>query len=71
MYRCMKIAEFKAFNLVQKSSRSIECNKSYDRLHPGTTAQTSSQIPEGHKGSWVPHAWLHNDIFLLPDVPSS
>ena len=26
----------------------------------------------GHKGLWVPTpSWLHNDLFLPPDVPSS
>ena len=45
-----KLQNSKHFNLVQKSSRYLECNKSYDQLHPGTTAQSSSQIPVGAQG---------------------
>ena len=30
-----------------KNHQDLECNKSYDRLHPGTAAQNSSQIPVG------------------------
>ena len=40
----------KHFNLVQKSSRHLERNKSYDQLHPGTAVQNSSQIPVGAQG---------------------
>ena len=47
MYRCMKIAEFKALQFGIKLSRYLECNKSYDRLNPGTVAQNSNQIPVG------------------------
>ena len=36
--------------LGQKSSRYLECNKSYDGLHPETAAQNSSQIPVGAQG---------------------
>ena len=46
----MKIAEFKALQFGTKSLRYFECNKSYDRLHPGTTAQNSSQIPVEAQG---------------------
>ena len=45
-----KLQNSKHFNLVQKSSRYLECNKSYDRLHRGTAAQNSSQIPVGEQG---------------------
>ena len=52
-----KLKNSKHFNLVQKSSRYLECNKSYDRLHPGTTVKNSNQIPvrvQGFVGS-PPH----------------
>ena len=45
-----KLQNLKNSNLVQKSSRYLECNKSYDRLRPGTTAQNSCQIPVGAQG---------------------
>ena len=45
-----KLPNSKQFNLVQKSSRYLDCNKSYDQLHPGTAAQNSSQIPVGAQG---------------------
>ena len=45
-----KLQNSKHFRLVQKSSRYLECNKSYDRLHPETVAQNSSQIPVGAQG---------------------
>ena len=45
-----KLQNSKHFNLVQKTSRYLECNKSYDRLHPGTPAHNSSQIPVGVQG---------------------
>ena len=38
-----KLQNSKHFSLVKKSLRYLECNKSYDRLHPGTTSQNSSQ----------------------------
>ena len=52
-----KLQNSKHFHLVKKSSRHLECNKSYDRLHPGTVAQNSGQIPvvaQGFLGS-PPH----------------
>ena len=45
-----KLQNSKHFNLAQKSSRYLECNKSYDGLHPGTVVQNSCQIPVGAQG---------------------
>ena len=45
-----KLQNSKHFNLVQKSSRYLECDKSYDWFHPGTVAQNSSRIPVGAQG---------------------
>ena len=56
MYQCMKIAEFKALQFGTKIIKDILNVTSYDRLHPGTAAQNSSQIPvraQGFVGS--PH----------------
>ena len=51
----MKIAEFKALQFGTKIIKVSWSNKSYDRLHPGTAAQNSSQIPVGAQGFVVPH----------------
>ena len=45
-----KLQNSKHFSLVQKSSSYLEYNKSYDRLHSGTAAQNSSQIPVREQG---------------------
>ena len=66
-----KLQNSKHFNLVQKSSRYLKCNKSYVVLHRGAVAQNASQIPvraQGFVGS-PPHpgyimSYSYHQMFL-------
>ena len=69
MYQCMKIAEFKSLQFGIIIIKYLECNKSFDGFYPGTAAQNSSR---GTRVCGFPTpSWLHNDLLLPPDVPSS
>ena len=55
----MKIVEFIALQFGTKIIKIyLECNKSYDGLHPGTQLKILVKFQSGHKGLWVPYPIL-------------
>ena len=78
-YACISVWELqnsKHFNSVQKSSRYLECYKSYDGFHPGTKVQNSSRIPVGVQGfvGFPPHPgcmMIYSNCQMCPALNST
>ena len=68
-----KLQNSKHFNLVQNSSRYLDVTKVMTGYIPEPQLKIQVKIPvgaQGFVGSPTP-SWLHNDLFIPPDVPGS
>ena len=69
MYQCMKIAEFKALLFPRYKNHQDILNVT--KVMTGYIQEPRLKILVGAQGFEGPTpSWLHNDLFIPPDVPS-